>query len=150
MATAAFVATGCESTPTTLDGTYVLDHRVLPDGQVQRPPEIVGLLTYADGYRNFNIVWPNPDGTRTAIGSIARYALTGDVYTEESVYYTRDDGAGATYDLSGPRGSSPVTRRGDEIEFELPLFDEPMAVFTPGGFHASVPGVFTDYWTRVD
>jgi hypothetical protein len=38
-----------------VEGTYRLVSRTLPDGKVQSPPDVIGLMTYTKGYRNFNI-----------------------------------------------------------------------------------------------
>src|SRR5687767_4376955 len=44
------------STPT-IEGTYKLISRQLPDGTIQVPPDIMGLMTYTKSYRNFNMMW---------------------------------------------------------------------------------------------
>jgi len=45
-----------------IEGTYKLSSRKLPDGTVLKPPDIMGLLTYTKSHRNFNIVWKDATG----------------------------------------------------------------------------------------
>ena len=40
--------------PPSIEGTYRLVSRDLPDGTKQVPPAIDGLITFTRGYRNFN------------------------------------------------------------------------------------------------
>jgi hypothetical protein len=44
------------SSAPTIDGTYKLSSRKLPDGTVLKPPDIMGLLTYTKSHRNFNAI----------------------------------------------------------------------------------------------
>jgi hypothetical protein len=50
------------SSAPTIDGTYQLSSRKLPDGTVLKPPDIMGLLTYTKSHRNFNIIWKDATG----------------------------------------------------------------------------------------
>ncbi len=139
--------------PHSIEGTYRLVSRDLADGTQQVPPQIHGLLTYTEEYRNFNIYWADDAGKRMSISSIATYSLTDDAYTETSIYYMVNDeigGAGLSYDLSGQSGSSPITAEDGGIAFSLPLFDEPNVVYEDDGFTASREGVFVDHWEEVD
>ena len=40
--------------PPSIEGTYRLVSRDVPDGSKQVPPAIDGLITFTKGYRNFN------------------------------------------------------------------------------------------------
>ncbi|CAN5173264.1 hypothetical protein BH18GEM1_BH18GEM1_14340 [soil metagenome] len=139
--------------PNSIEGTYRLVSRGLPDGTRLVPPQLQGLLTYTEEYRNFNIYWTDTEGKRMSISSIATYSLTDDEYTETSIYYMVNDeigGAGLSYDLSGQSGSSPITAEDGGIAFSLPLFDEPNVVYEDDGFTASREGVFVDHWEEVE
>jgi hypothetical protein len=50
------------SSAPSIEGTYRLVSRQLPDGTVLKPPDIMGLLTYTKSHRNFNIVWKDATG----------------------------------------------------------------------------------------
>jgi hypothetical protein len=142
-----------ESAVPSIEGTYRLVARELPDGTRIVPPDVVGLLTYTKQYRNFNIMWQDADGNRLSISYIARYSLTDTDYSEESVYRMVNDeisGAGITYDLSGTSGSSPVTITDGRVELTLPLYGEPNVAFDGQGVTAWSEGEFMDYWERVE
>ena len=135
-----------------IQGTYKLVSRRLSDGTKQVPPDVVGLITYTAKYRNFNIHWKDAKDKTVSISSIATYQLTPKEYRETNVYYFIDDesgGKGPSYDLSATSGSSPVVVKGGRIEMQLPLHDEPKAVFQGNGFTATREGVFVDHWVRV-
>jgi hypothetical protein len=136
-----------------IEGTYVLMRRELPDGSVQQPPDLFGLMTYDDGHRNFNIYWTDEQGRPYSISSISKYTLTDEEYTEENVYYMVNDeigGAGVTYDLSQTSGASPVANTETGLELQLPLHNEPCVVFDDEGFTATAEGKFVDYWAEVE
>ena len=135
-----------------IQGTYKLVSRDLSNGTRQVPPEVVGLITYTAKYRNFNIHWKDAKDKTVSISNIATYQLTPKEYRETNVYYFMDDesgGKGPSYDLSATTGSSPVVMKGGRIEMQLPLHDEPKAVFQGNGFTATREGVFVDHWVRV-
>src|SRR5437899_8839540 len=109
--------------PPTIEGTYKLVSRDLPDGSKQVPPTIHGLLTYTKQYRNFNIYSKNAAGKATSISAIAAYQLSEKQYREQSIYYFVNDeigGKGPHYDLSSPTATSPVSLKDDRIEIKLP------------------------------
>lgn len=139
--------------PNDIEGTYRLVSRDLPDGSTVSPPDIQGMLTYTEDYRNFNIYWTGPEGKRFSISIIAEYELTEDTYTETNIYRMVNDevgGAGLSYDLSPQSGSSPATRENGSVAIDLPLWDEPSVVFTSDGATATREGVFVDHWERVE
>ncbi len=135
-----------------IEGTYRLVSRELPDGSIQTPPDVLGLGTYTKQYRNFNITWTDAEGRRFSISYIARYSLTPTEYSETSVYrlVNDPDAGGLSYDLDGPSGTSAVTVEGGRIQFVLPLYQEPTVVFEGDRLTASVEGEFIDNWERVD
>ncbi|HUP00972.1 MAG TPA: hypothetical protein VM737_05560 [Gemmatimonadota bacterium] len=156
VALSAAVALGLEPSvenPSTLVGSYRLVTRDLPDGTSMTPPDIQGMLTYTDRYRNFNIFVRNADGRSFSISSIAEYELTDDTYSETSLYYMVNDeigGAGISYDVSPQTGTTPVIREEDRISMTLPLHGEPAVVIDGGGLTATREGQFVDHWERVE
>jgi len=135
-----------------IEGTYKLVSRVLPNGTKQVPPDVLGLLTYTKEYRNFNIYVKGARGKSFSISSIGTYTLTDKEYSEENIYYLVNDGIrgkGVSYDLSGSTGTSPVSITERRIEFQLPLHGEPSVVFEGDRFTATRKGAFVDHWERV-
>ncbi len=133
-----------------IEGTYRLVSRDLPDGTTVDPPEIAGLITYDHGYRNFNIYWKDADGNPVSLGSVSRYQLTEDSYTETNVYHVESSSdSGVTYDLSDTSGTVTVTRDGGAITMDLPLWGEPHVVIDENGLTATREGAFVDHWEKV-
>ncbi|MFG0284528.1 MAG: hypothetical protein ACF8R7_08920 [Phycisphaerales bacterium JB039] len=147
-ALAAAVLTGCQTAG--IEGTYVLTSRDLPDGTTVYPPNVVGLLTFEDGQRNFNIYEGHVEGAPTSISVIAEYTLSKDEYRETNIYTLVAGPDGVQRDLAPAIGSSPITREDGAIKFLLPLRDEPAVEFTSRGLTATRPGEFVDHWKRID
>jgi hypothetical protein len=138
--------------PPSIEGTYRLVSRDLPDGTKQVPPSIVGLITYTTKYRNFNLYWKDASGKAVSISNIATYQLTDKEYRETNLYYLMNDengGKGPSYDVSSTSGASPVAMKGTRMELKLPLHDEPKVVFDGNRMTASREGAFVDHWERV-
>ncbi len=136
-----------------IEGTYRLVARDLPDGTRVESPALDGLLTYTKTLRNFNIYWKDADGKTTSISTIRKYTLTEDGYSETNVFHMANDeigGAGMSYDFSPVSGGSSVNIEDGRIEFDLPLFNEPRVVFEGDMLTASVEGEFVDHWERVE
>jgi hypothetical protein len=134
-----------------IEGTYKLVSRELPNGMKQGPPDMLGLMTYTEEYRNFNIYMKDAKGKSFSISSISTYKLTEQGYTEKNIYYMVNTEAGGNggYDLSSSTGSSPVSVKDGRIEFQLPLHGEPYVVFEGDKLTATRRGAFIDYWERV-
>jgi hypothetical protein len=135
-----------------IEGTYKLVSRELPNGAKQGPPDVLGLLTYTKEYRNFNIYVKDATGKSFSISSITTYKLTEKEYSEKNIYYMVNDegvGQGVTYDLSGSTATSPVSVKDRRIEFQLPLHGEPAFVFEGDKLTATRKGAFVDYWEKV-
>ena len=141
--------------PPSLEGSYRLASRDLPDGSTQVPPAIDGLITYTKGYRNFNIYWKDASGKLFSVSSVATYELTPKEYREKSIFFLINDeigGKGVSYDLSGESGASPVTITGMRVEMQLPLHGEPQIAFEGNRVTATGKGAFgtfVDHWERV-
>src|SRR5712691_11083075 len=67
-----------------IEGTYQLISRKLPDGTVLKPPDIMGLLTYTKTHRNFNIVIKDATGKFYSYSLVSTYTLTPTEYSETS------------------------------------------------------------------
>ena len=135
-----------------IEGTYKLVSRELPNGTKQGPPDVLGLITYTKEYRNFNVYVKDATGKSFSISSISTYKLTEKEYSEKNIYYMvndEDTGKGVTYDLSGSTATSPVSVKDRRIEFQLPLHGEPAVVFEGDKLTATRRGAFIDYWERV-
>src|SRR5262249_50446679 len=74
-----------------IDGTYELTERVLADGTVRRPPEIVALYTMADGRFSLNLFVKNSDGTIASESTVGRYTFSTDKYCEWITYTIRNN-----------------------------------------------------------
>lgn len=141
--------------PPSIEGTYKLVSRDLPDGSKQVPPAIDGLITYTKRYRNFNIYWKDARGKVFSVAYVASYQLTPKEYREKSIFFLVNDeigGKGASYDLSAPDSASPVTITGTRIAMKMPLHGEPDLVFDGGKMTATGKGAFgtfVDHWERV-
>ena len=135
-----------------IEGTYKLVSRELPNGTKQGPPDVLGLLTYTKEYRNFNVYWKDASGKAFSVSYIAKYKLTDKEYSETSIYrFVNDEigGKGMSYDLTGPTGKAPVSIKEGRIEFQPPLYGEPLIIFEGDKFTATRKGVFVHRWEKV-
>ena len=134
-----------------IEGTWRLVNRQLPDGTVQTAPTVVGLATLTNGLRHMNVFWQTPDGKPASIGSISKFKLTSNEYTETSIAFALDDGSGnpVIYNFSGETKTAAVMREGGRISFQLP-FDPPYVVYEGDKLTATLEGAFVDYWERVE
>jgi hypothetical protein len=134
-----------------IEGTYQLVSRKLPDGTVLKPPAIMGLLTYTKTHRNFNIVIKDATGKFYSYSLVSTYTLTPTEYSETRLFSILNDQVGGkdiVYDLSGKTQSVPVKMEGGRIEFKPP-FDPPALVFEGNRMTATLDGGFVDVWEKV-
>jgi hypothetical protein len=139
-----------------IEGTYRLVRRELPDGTVQRPPALKGMITYTKEFRNFSVVWKDDKGRFYSECYVARYTLTDKEYTETSEYLIVNDqigGKGISYDLSNTTAKSPLSFEGGRIRFALPQpFEKALSItaeFDGGKLKATGKDLFIDYWETV-
>ena len=154
MGFAALIACGGQAAgeAPSIEGTYKLVSRELPNGTKQGPPDVLGLITYTKEYRNFNVYVKDTTGQSFSISSISTYKLTDKEYSEKNIYYMVNDEVGGeevTYDLSGSTATAPVSVKDKRIEFQLPLHGEPAVVFEGDKLTATRKGAFIDHWERV-
>jgi len=69
------VYSNAEDNPS-IEGTYVLQSRVLADGSVLKPPEVEGIYTLTRDYVNFNIIQRNDEGKVFSVSMMAKNKLT--------------------------------------------------------------------------
>ena len=139
-----------------IEGSYQLVRRELPDGTVQFPPDLKGMITYTREFRNFSVVWKDDEGKFYSGCYVARYTLTDQEYTETSEYLIVNDqigGKGISYDLSNSTASSPVTCDNGRICFAAPHpFEKELSItleFDGAELKANGKDLFIDYWEKV-
>ena len=145
-----FALAAAAQTPS-IEGTYQLVSRTLPNGTVLKPPDIMGLLTYTKSHRNFNIVIKDATGKFYSYSLVSTYTLTPTEYSETRLFSILNDQVGGkdiVYDLSGKTQSVPVKMAGGRIEFKPP-FDPPVLVFEGSKMTATLDGGFVDVWEKV-
>jgi hypothetical protein len=125
-----YVSAASAQTPS-IEGTYQLVLRKLPDGPMLKPPDILGLCTFTKSHRNFNFVLKDATGKFFSFSVVSTYTLTATEYSETLLFSIRTDQIGGkdiVYDLSGQTRSTPVTVEGGRIQFKHP-FDPRLFVF---------------------
>ena len=115
--------TASAQTPS-IEGTYQLVSRKLPDGTTLKPPDIMGLWTYTKTHRNFNIV--RKDATGKFSSQLLRVYLQADahrVQRDRPLQYRQRPDRWEGHCLRPLRKtrSVPVTVEGGRIEFKPPL-----------------------------
>jgi hypothetical protein len=134
-----------------IEGTYKLLSRKLPDGTMLSPPNIMGLLTYTKSHRNFNIVIKDATGKFYSYSLVSTYKLTATEYSETRLFSILNDQSGGkdiVYDLSEKTESVPVKMEGGRLQFKPP-FDPPALVFEGNKMTATLEGGFVDVWEKV-
>lgn len=134
-----------------VEGTYQLISRKLPDGTVLKPPDIMGLQTYTKSHRSFNIVLKDATGKFSSRSAVSTYKLTATEYSQTllfSIVHDQMGGKEIVYDLSGKTQSVPVTMEGGRIQFKSP-FTPPTMVFEGNKITATAEGGFVDVWEKV-
>lgn len=139
-----------------IEGTYQLVRRELPDGTIQHPPILKGLYTYTKDFRNFSIVWIDDQGKYYSECYGARYTLTENEYAETSEYLFINDqigGEGISYDLASNTATSPVSVKDGCVTFDLPQpFEKALSItleFEGDNLKATGKDLFIDYWEKV-
>jgi hypothetical protein len=135
-----------------IEGTYRIVSRTLPDGTVKKAPDVMGLLTYTKTQRNFNIVYKDDKGKFFSYSLVSTYKFTATEYTETILFSILNDQIGGkdiVYDLAGKTQTAAVKVSGGRIEFKPP-FDPPTMVIEGKKITATAPGMFVDVWEKVD
>jgi len=145
-----FALSASAQTPS-IEGTYQLVSRTLPNGTVLKPPDIMGLFTFTKTHANFNVVLKDATGKGSSFSMASTYKLTATEYSETRLFSISTDqigGKDVVYDLPGKTQSAPVKMAGGRIEFQHPF--EPVAlVFEGNKMTATLEGGFVDVWEKV-
>ena len=135
-----------------IEGTYQLISRKLPDGTMLKPPDIMGLYTFTKTHINFNIVRKDATGKFASFSYVSTYKLTATEYSDTRLFSIRTDQIGGkdiVYDLSGQTGSTPVKMEGGRIQFKPPFDEGVSLVFEGNKLTATAEGRFVDVWEKV-
>jgi hypothetical protein len=134
-----------------IEGTYQLTSRKLPDGTVIKPPDVMGLYTFTKTYRNFNVVQKDATSKFASFSVVSTYTLTATAYSEIRLFSIRTDQIGGkdiVYNLSSETRSAPVTVEGGRIQFKDP-FGTRSQVFEGNKMTATTPEGNIDVWEKV-
>jgi hypothetical protein len=134
-----------------IEGTWRLVSRQLPDGISVKPPDVQGIMSLANGHRNHNTLWRTPDGKWASFSATTTYMLSDIQYTETLLFGVFNDptsGMGVQYFVSGPTRKGPVRRENHKIRIEAP-FDQVTWSFEEDNQTTTFPGGIVDYWERV-
>ena len=141
------------SSAPSIEGTYKLISRQLPDGTMLRPPEIMGLSTNTKSHRNFNVVQKDATGKIASFSSVSTYTLTATEFRETVLFSIRTDQIGGkdiVYDLSGQTRSAPVTVEGGRLQFKSP-FTQRSIVFEGHKWTSTAENnANVDIWEKVE
>jgi hypothetical protein len=144
------VGTGVAQVPS-IEGTYKLVSRKLPDGKVQTPPETIGLMTFTKTHRNMNIIWKEASGKHFSLSQVSTYKLSDGQYSETMLYRVLSDQIGGkeiVYDMSEKTQSSPVKTDGGRVQFKFP-FEAPTGTFDGQRLTATSPNGLVAVWEKV-
>jgi hypothetical protein len=134
-----------------IEGTYKLLSRKLPDGTTIKPPMIMGIQTLTKDVRNFNVMWVDKTGKHYSFSVYSTYKLTDKDYTETIHYGVMNDeisGKGVSY-ITEQTKTVPINSEGKKLEFKLPF--DPVSLTVEGNnMTATAEGMFTDYWEKVE
>ncbi|HEY2047949.1 MAG TPA: hypothetical protein VGH03_01295 [Caulobacteraceae bacterium] len=134
-----------------IDGTYELTERVLPNGTVLRPPSVMALYTLSHGRFSLNLFFKNPDGTLASESTIGRYTFTQQKYCEWIAHTIRNNFGRPGVSNTTPvlaQHCAPVTSQNGRYRFSPPGEGLVMSVRAEG-FEARIDGGVTEYWTKV-
>ena len=135
-----------------IEGTYQLVSRKLPDGTMLHPPVLMGLCTYTKSHRNFNFVRKDAAGKFNSYSLVSTYKLTATEYSETLLFSILNEqifGKDIVYDLSGKTQSVPVTMEGGRLQFKPPFDPLVVLVFEGNKITATLEGRWVDVWEKV-
>ena len=139
-----------ETPQPSVEGTYRLVSRELPNGTILREPDVIGLFTYTKTRRNFNVAVKD-DAGQTFGSRVSEYRLTPTEYSEMNVFAVANDEENrdrVVYTRTEATKSVPVKFEGNRIEFQPE--GEPVAVFEGTKLTATMEGEFIDVWEKVE
>jgi len=134
-----------------IEGTYQLISRKLPDGTVLKPPDTMGLWTFTKTHISFNNIRKDATGKFFSSSVVSTYKLTATEYSVTRLFSIVTDqigGKDTVYDLSGQTGSAPVKMEGGRIEFKNPFAPYPSFVLEGNKITSTLDGR-VDVWEKV-
>jgi hypothetical protein len=140
-----FASTALAQAPS-IEGTYRLVSRALPDGTVVKPPDVMGLQTYTKSYRNFKILSKDADGQFVSRSIVATYTLKPTEYIETTLFHIFVRGQEIRREVSTPPQRSSVTVEAGRIQFRT---EQRVAVYEGNRFTATSPAS-VDVWEKVE
>ena len=147
-----FLALSTSAQTPSIEGTYHLVSRTLPNGTVLKPPDIMGLFTYTKTHRNFNIVIKDATGKFYSYSLVSTYTLTPTEYNETRLFSILNDQVGGkdiVYDLSGKTQSVPVKMEGGRLQFKA-AFGQRSYVFEGNTWTSTAENnANVDVWEKV-
>lgn len=152
VALAAFsIATSSLAQAPSIEGTYRLVSRTLPDGTVQKAPQAIGLMTMTKTHRNMNIMWRDSAGRRFSLSQVSSYTLNEREYSESLLFQIINDeigGKGLMYNTEARTLASPVKIQGRAVEFKFP-FEAPTVTFDGDTATATSPSGLRAVWEKI-
>ena len=134
-----------------IEGTWELVSRTLPNGQMVKHPDIQGVLSFVDGYRNINVLFRTQNGSWGSYSAVASYEISSNQY-KETLHFVVSKGLtpdnATNYDVPGVTKASSIERRGGAVRIQPP-FDPPIWIFDGDSLTATLEGEFADVWRRV-
>jgi hypothetical protein len=134
---------------TSIEGTYVLQSRELPDGTTLTAPDVEGLYNLIGGYMNLNRAVKDNQGNITSRSAVGTYKISGSTYTMELVYTAENDGEGVKYDFSKRPGSSEMVMTDGNVEMKIPLTKNLYGSFGRDSLTVMSSGKYIDKWVKV-
>ena len=137
--------------PPSIEGTYELVSRRLPDGTVIKPPNIMGQGTFTKTRRDFNFVFKDASGKLTSTSYTSKYKLTRRAYTETRLFSIVTDQIGGkdiVYDLETKTETVPVKTTGRRIQFTAP-FSHSIFIFEGDKWTSTNAEGAVDVWRKV-
>lgn len=145
------VATPVLAQVPSIEGTYRLVSRTLPDGTVQKAPQAIGLMTMTKTHRNMNIMWTDSAGKRFSLSQVSTYTLNEREYSESLLYQIINDeigGKGLKYNTEARTLRSPVKVEGRSVQFKFP-FEVPTVTFDGDKATATSPSGLRAVWEKI-
>jgi len=103
-----------------IEGTYWLVSRTLPDGTVLKPPAIIGVLLYTKNERGYNIVQNDATGKLNWDSNWSIYTLTATEYSSiprNTFHFVQQDGKREVHIGVKVTPRTPVKLEGGRIQF---------------------------------
>ena len=135
-----------------LEGTYRLVSRQLPDGTIKSSPDVLGLLSFTKTHRNLQVVWKGANGILCSYSLASTYSFTPAKYTEKVLFTSLNDyttGQKIAFDLV-KRNQTVQIISAAEIDAAKTPFEPPTMVIDGNRIITTAEGMFIDEWERIE